>query len=111
MTKGELDIMPINQELTVENVKKMIDEAPEICPITGLEKCENYVIDGNVVYLAYPPYDAYSLPTYNKEKQAFYRTKYDMDDNHREYVEFLCDLEDLEEHPNLAEIMEFYNIN
>ncbi|MEK5394098.1 hypothetical protein NSQ59_27740 [Margalitia sp. FSL K6-0131] len=92
------------------NVKKMIEEAPERCPITGLEKCENYVIDENVVYLPYPPYDAYTLPVYDENDKAFYRTKYDMDDDFREEVEYLCDLADLANHPNLIEIKKFYNI-
>lgn len=98
------------EEITVEQAKKMIEEAPDVCLITGLKKCESYVIGGNVVYLPNPAYDAYTLPTYSVEDKAFYRTRYDMDDDFRVEDEHLCDLEELENHPRLSEIKKFYNI-
>lgn len=94
-----------------DEMKKLLDEAPSKCPITGMVKCDEYMIDGNVVYLPYPPYDAYTLPTYDEEEKCFDRIRYDMDDDFREEHEILCYLEDLEEgHPKLEEIKRFYNI-
>lgn len=95
-----------------DEMKKMLDEAPGECLITGLEKCESYLIDGNVVYLPRPAYDAYTLPEYDIDEKAFFRKKYDMDNEFVEDCEELCTLEDLilENHPKLAEIKSYYNI-
>ena len=62
----------------------MIENAPIFCPITGNEKCKNYVIEGNVAYLPNPALDAYTLPTYDEEERTFYRIRYDMDDFRKE---------------------------
>lgn len=69
-----------------------------------------YTIDGNVVYLPTPAYDAYTLPIYSEEGKSFYYTKYDMDNDFIEEEIHLCNLDDLENHSNLAEIKKFYNI-
>lgn len=98
--------------LTVE-IKKELEAAPDKCLITGLEKCESYTIDGNVVYLPRPAYDAYTLPEYIAEEREFHQIKYDMDND---FVETengtLCTLDELiaDNHPNLEEIKRFYNI-
>lgn len=102
--------MNTKQEKTNAELHKMINEAPNNCPITGLEKCDLYTIGDNVVYLPYPPYDAYTLPEYIEQDKAFYRTKYDMDNDFIATDEHLCDLEDLVDHPNLEEIIRFYKI-
>lgn len=100
--------------MQVEEMKKAVEAAPDKCLITGLEKCTSYMIDGNVVYLPRPAYDAYTLPEYIEEERAFHQIKYDMDND---FVEVengeLCTLEDLilENHPNLSEIKRFYNIS
>ncbi|MFF5994518.1 hypothetical protein AAGS61_07135 [Lysinibacillus sp. KU-BSD001] len=75
----------------MDNIKfraKIIDES-HLCLITGLEKCTSYMIDGNVVYLPRPAYDAYTLPEYTAEEKAFYQIKYDMDNDFVE-VEKWC---------------------
>ncbi|AKL96642.1 hypothetical protein CACET_c31980 [Clostridium aceticum] len=92
------------------DVKKLIEEAPLECPITGLLKCESYIIDGNVVYLPYPAYDAYTLPIYDAETGEFSRIKYDMDDDNREEHEYLCHIEDLQDRKDFDEIKKFYGI-
>ena len=93
-----------------EDLKKFIKAHPNKCPITGLEKCESYTIQGNVVYLPRPAYDAYTLPSYDKESQAFYRTKYDMDDDCRVTEEWLCDLDDLRDREDFEDIKIYYDI-
>lgn len=93
-----------------EETKKMIDDAPDRCPITGMYKCENYTIGGNVVYLPNPAYDAYTYPIYDEGEKSFSHTKYDMDDDFREEDMHLCDLEYLENHANIEEIKRIYNI-
>jgi len=97
-------------ELTTEQLKQIIDEAPEYCPITGLAKCESYTIEDNVVYLTNPAYDAYTLPSYDEGAKAFCRTKYDMDDDFSVTEEWLCDLDDLRDRSDFKEIKRFYNI-
>lgn len=99
--------------MLTEEMKVALEAAPDRCLITGLEKCKSYMIDGNVVYLPRPAYDAYTLPEYDAEEKAFYRIKYDMDNDFVEVENgVLCTLDDLivEEHPNLLEIKRFYNI-
>lgn len=70
--------------MSEENMNQLLQEAPDKCPITGMYKCESYLIDGNVVYLPSPAYDAYTLPVYDEEEKAFYHTKYDMDNDFME---------------------------
>lgn len=96
------------EKLETEKIKNMIDEAPEHCPITGLSRCDSYIIDGNVVYLTEPAYDAYTLPVYDTEEQCFYRTKYDMDDDCRAEYEYLCHIDDLKNRDDFEEIKRFY---
>ena len=99
--------------MQVEEMKKAIEAAPEKCLITGLEKCTSYTIDGNVVYLPRPAYDAYTLPEYISETREFYQIQYDMDNEFAEAENgVLCTLDDLisENHPNLEEIKHFYKI-
>jgi hypothetical protein len=91
-------------------IKAMIENAPERCPITGMRKCESYIIAGNVVYLPKPAYDAYTLPEYNVEDKTFSRIRYDMDDDCREEHEYLCDLDELRDRPDFEEIKKFYGI-
>lgn len=71
------------------------------------------MIDGNVVYLPRPAYDAYTLPEYDVVEKCFNRIRYDMDDDFRIEHETLCYLMDLEEqnHPNLEGIQRFYKID
>lgn len=93
-----------------ERIQLLINESPDECPITGCRKCESYIIGDNVVYLTEPAYDAYTLPEYNEEEQAFYRTHYDLDDDNREEYEYLCNLDDLKERQDFNNIKEFYGI-
>lgn len=96
--------------MSSEETKKMIEDAPDYCLITGMYKCENYTIGGNVVYLPSPAYDAYTFPVYDDEEKSFYHTKYDMDNDCMEENMHLCDLEDLENHSKVEEIKSFYGI-
>lgn len=100
----------MSKKLSAEEFKKLLDEAPDFCLITGLQKCDSYGFDNQVVYLTKPAYDAYTLPTYNKEEESFYRIRIDMDDDFRREEEYLCDLDDLKNHPNLEKIKTFYEI-
>lgn len=99
------------KEISSEEMKLMINNAPEECLITGLRRCDSYVFDEGVVYLSEPAYDGYTLPEYVSEDKAFYRTKIDMDDDFRRETEHLCDLAELVSHPRLQEILKFYNIS
>jgi hypothetical protein len=92
------------------DTKKLIEDAPDKCPITGMYKCVSYTIGGNVVYLPKPAYDAYTYPIYSEEDKAFYHTKYDMDNDCMEENLHLCDLQDIETHSNIAEIKRIFNI-
>lgn len=98
------------EELNTEDAKKLINNAPEMCLITGMYKCESYTIGNDVVYLPSPAYDAYTYPMYDEDEEAFSHTKYDMDNDFMEENMHLCDLEDLENHPRLEEIKKYYNI-
>jgi hypothetical protein len=101
------------EEQIFEEMRQKVAVAPNTCPITGLRKCERYTINGNVVYLTEPAYDAYTLPEYDRESLSFIRIHYDMDDDNREEVEGLCDLDELVEHApaeKLEEIMKIYEI-
>lgn len=95
---------------TIEELRKMIKESPEKCPITGLIRCDEYTIEGNVLYLSNPALDAYTLPEYDEEAQEFNRYRYDMDDDFRKDYEFLCSLDDLRDRPDFEKIKEFYQI-
>ncbi len=95
---------------TMEEIQEIVNKAPETCPITGLTKCESYTIEDKVVYLNKPAYDAFTLPEYNFAEEAFYRTHYDMDDNYRKEVQYLCGLNDLEDRVDFEQIKKFYGI-
>jgi hypothetical protein len=97
-------------ELSIDEMKKMIANAPDYCPITGLRKCDAYMISNNVVYLPNPAYDAFTLPYYDEDEQSFYHTRYDMDDDFLESKEYICDLEDLKDSPNFELIKQTYHI-
>lgn len=96
--------------LTVDEIARIIEEAPEVEPISGFERCDNYIIDGKVVYLPDPAYDAYTLPTYDEEDQSFSWTKFDMDDDFRREDQILCYLDDLKDREDFEEIKKFYGI-
>lgn len=98
-------------EVSAEEMKKILENAPPYCLITGMKKCESYLIDGNVVYLPTPAYDAYTLPEYDEQEMAFYHTKYDMDNDFISENQHLCELAELENHSNITEIKSFYKIS
>jgi hypothetical protein len=100
----------VTESLMHEEIIKKINESPEFCPITGMYRCDKYLIDNKVVYLPNPAYDAYTLPTYNIDEKAFYHTRYNMDDDFSEWEEHLCDLENLTEREDFELIKKFYNI-
>lgn len=104
------EALNMETELSIDETKKMIAEAPDYCPITGMRKCESYTIGGNVVYLPIPAYDAYTLPYYDEADESFYHTRYDMDDDFLESEEYICDLEDLQDSSNLELIKQMYHI-
>lgn len=96
--------------LTVDEIARIIEEAPEVEPISGFVRCDNYIIDGKVVYLPDPAYDAYTLPTYDEEEQSFSWIKFDMDEDFRREEEILCYLDDLKDREDFKEIKRFYGI-
>lgn len=83
---------------------------PDICPITGLHKCESYTFDEGEVYLSNPAYDAYTLPEYDRETLSFNRVRIDMDDDFTRWDECVCDLIDLLDREDFEEIKAFYGI-
>ncbi|MGN2369877.1 hypothetical protein ACTFJW_07405 [Clostridium cagae] len=97
-------------QLSEEEAKKRVVEAPDVFPITGLLKIESYYFDEGVVYGTQYPYDAYTLPTYNENDKCFYRVKIDMDDDFRGEYELVCELEELEDREDFEEIKKFYGI-
>jgi hypothetical protein len=90
--------------------KKIIDNAPDQCPITGLEKCTSYDFDEGVVYVSQSAYDAYTLPEYDRDDLDFYRVRIDMDDDFMRHNEHLCDLSELLDREDFEEIKNFYAI-
>ena len=80
--------------LTLETLHKMIEEVPNIDPLTGMEKCELYTFDDEVVYVPVPAYDAYTFPEYDSVDKSFYHWHYDMDYDNRKEYEYICDLFD-----------------
>ena len=100
----------MKSKLSQEQIKKIISEAPDYCPITKMPKCESYCFDEGAVYLPTPAYDAFSIPEYNHEDRSFDRVRIDMDDDFKRYDEHLCDLYELLERPDLQEIIDFYKI-
>jgi len=97
-------------ELTEDEARKRVEEAPGVCPITGLLKIKSYWFDEGVVYGTERPYDAYTLPTYDEKSKSFSRVKIDMDDDFRRDYEDVCELEELEDEENFEEIKKFYGI-
>lgn len=93
-----------------EAIKKMIDEAPDRCPITGLVKIEAYVFDEGVVYGTYTPNDAYTLAEYEGSVMEFSHTKIDMDDEFTREHMTICELFELVNRDDFNEIVAFYNI-
>ena len=98
------------EELTSEEAKKRVEEAPDVCPITGLLKIESYWFDEGVVYGTEHPYDAYTLPIYDEKGKSFSRMKIDMDNDFRREYETVCELEELEGEENFEKIKKFYGI-
>lgn len=94
----------------VIDIKKMVEDAPDFCPITGLKKITAYAFDEGVVYGADMPHDAYTLPTYDPKEKAFYRTRIDMDDEFRRHHEIICELEELRGRDDFEDIKRFYGI-
>lgn len=106
----EIDKYVNFKELSEEEAKKRVEEAPDYCPITGLIKIESYYFDEGVVY-GYPrSYDAYTLPTYDEENEEFIRVKIDMDNDFCRDYEVVCSLEDIKDREDFEEIKKFYGI-
>lgn len=100
----------MSKEISVDEMNKMINEAPEECLITGLRRCDSYVFEEGVVYLTEPAYDAYTLPDFDREDLSFSRVKIDMDADFKRDYEFLCNLSDIVNHENIDEIKKYYGI-
>lgn len=94
----------------IKSVQEIVSDAPEFCPITGLRKITSYMFDEGVVYGTDYPHDAYTLPTYDPEEKAFYRTRIDMDDDFRRHEESVCELDDLRDRCDFDAIKKFYGI-
>ena len=96
--------------MSSEEMKKVIQEAPAVEPITGFERCNSYMFHEGPVYLPNPAYDAYTLPVYDPEDNSFNWIRIDMDDDFRRENEILCYLDELEEREDFEEIKKFYGI-
>ena len=106
----EIDKYVNFEDLSEEEARKRVDEAPNSCPITGLFKIESYYFDEGVVYGYSRPYDAYTLPSYDEENQEFNRVRIDMDNEFSRDYEFVCSLDDIKDREDFEEIKKFYGI-
>ena len=77
-----------------EEIKILLDEAPDKCPLLGLDKCTEYYFDEGIVYVTSPAYDAYTIPEWIENSSEFIYTKIDMDDDFRR-EDFYIDLDSL----------------
>lgn len=91
-------------------LKAMMDEYPEYCPITGMERCDLYCFEEGVVYLTEPAYNAYTLPKYDSEWLEFRSIKIDMDDDYIRKDIIIAELWQLLDRYDFEEIKEFYEI-
>ncbi|QEH69936.1 hypothetical protein [Cellulosilyticum sp. WCF-2] len=98
------------ESMSAAEMKKIIEEAPKVEPITGYVRCNAYMFHEGVVYLPNPAYDAYTLPTYDEEDGSFSWTRIDMDDDFRREHEVLCYLDDLRDREDFEEIKKFYGV-
>lgn len=95
--------------------RSSIDESPNECIISGLKKCNEYMIvnedqEAHVVYITNPAYDAYTMYSYDKDSMTFNREHFDLDEGVWRDSEYL-DLYDVLDHPRLSEIMAYYGIS
>lgn len=94
--------------------KTCIDESPNECLISGLKKCNEYMIanedqEAEVVYITNPAYNAYTIYRYDKGDLTFTREHYDLDEGCWHDTECL-DLYEILDHPRFPEIIAFYGI-
>ena len=81
-------------KMTGEEMKKIIQSVPEVEPITGLKRCDDYMFNEGPVYVTEPAYDAYTVPVYDPDWKEFNWVKIDMDDDFRR-EDSCIDLEEL----------------
>lgn len=98
------------ENMTPDEMRKIIESVPKIEPITGLERCDSYMFEEGPVYLTNPAYDAYTVPVYDPEWKEFNWTRIDMDDDFTREDETLCSLDDLRERDDFEEIKKFYGV-
>lgn len=98
------------ENMTPDEMRKIIESVPKIEPITGLERCDRYMFKEGPVYLTNPAYDAYTVPVYDPEWKEFSWTRIDMDDDFRRENETLCELDDLRDRPDFEEIKRIYGV-
>lgn len=108
--EGDYEAIVDIKETEKNKIEKIIEDAPDKCPITGLKKCKSYIFDDSAVYLSDPAYYAFTLPIYDAETGEFLRTRYDLDDDFRQEDEYLCHIDDLRGREDFEEIRRFYNI-
>ena len=93
-----------------EECKKLIEEAPEICPILGAIKCDSYWFEEGVVYVSQPAYYAFTIPEWDERNRIFNYISIDMDDGFTREDTFI-DLEDLLDTGwTIKELEKLYNI-
>lgn len=97
-------------KMSNEEMKAVIQAAPEVEPITGFRRCDSYMFNEGPVYLTEPAYDAYTVPVYDPEWKEFNWTRIDMDDDFRRENETLCSLDDLKERDDFEKIKQFYGV-
>lgn len=93
-----------------EEYIKLIEEAPEICPILGAIKCDNYWFEKGIVYVSQPAYYTFTIPEWDEEYQIFNYVSIDMEEDFiRENI--FIDLEDLLEAGwTIEELEKLYDI-
>lgn len=98
------------EKMSSEEIKAVIEAAPEVEPITGMRRCDSYMFEEGPVYLPTPAYDAYTLPVYDPEWEEFNWTKIDMDNGFTREDQVLCTLDDLRDRPDFEDIKKFYGV-
>lgn len=94
-----------------EEALKRLGEAPDICPLLALKKCESYYFDEGIVYVSNPAYYAYTIPEWNEKDKDFTYYKIDMD-NDCEVEKCCIELDEvLESGYSIDDINNIYDIN
>lgn len=88
-----------------EEALKLLDEAPDVCPLLGFKKCEGYYFNEGIVYLSNPSYCAYTIPEWNPNTRDFSYYEIDME-NYCSVTKMYLELDELLEGEYTVEKLE-----